>query len=367
MSLSPPQSVSADVRVLNLPLPYALAGALFLAACAWQIMLGVNPDTTWLTMMAERWLGGDRPYVDVHDTNPPASIYLYMPAAVIARLTGIRSEYVVQFLVFALFAGCMVATARIARRSGYDRYFRMDWLAPVCVVLFLLMPSVTFAQREHIAAMLTLPVIAVGAVRAAGKDPDAWMIALSGVAIGVAASIKPPLASIAVFISAVVALHRRSWSPLFAPENFIGAGMVFVYIAAVLAGHPEFMRDVAPQLKDVYLPNAFFALLIILPAFYAMVMLFAHSLLQHRGDWVTAPTSLVYAAAAAYFVSYIVQVKFFDYHALPVTIFLCLAICMGVLRVQSDAVVAGKGDPARSACFQMDSFESTQADRFQRG
>jgi hypothetical protein len=345
VSLSSPQQAAISIRALNVPLPYALAGFLFVAACIWQAMLGVNPDTTWLTMMAERWLDGERPYVAVHENNPPASIYLYMPAAVLARITGIRSEYLVQFLVFALFAGCLFAAYRIFRHSGYDRHFRVDWLLPVCIVLFLLMPAITFAQREHIVAMVTLPVVATGAVRAAGRQPAAWMVALCGVGIGIAAATKPPLASIAVFISAMAALHRRSWIPVFAPENFIGAAVLLAYAGAIVLGHPEFVRDVMPLLKDVYLPNAFFALLVILPAFYAMVLLFAHSLLHYRRDWVTAPTSLVYAAALAYFLSYIVQVKFFDYHAVPVTIFLCLAICMGALRVRPETVAADAGMP----------------------
>jgi len=64
--------------------------------------------------------------------------------------------------------------------------------------------------------------------------------------------------------------------------------------------------------------------------------------MTHRSDWLTPPLSLVYAAAGGYFVSFIVQMKFFDYHALPVSMFLLLALSMSVLQSRPQAG-AGSG------------------------
>jgi hypothetical protein len=319
---------------LKLPLPYLLNGFLIAAAFTLQLYLGLNPDTTWLTVMAERWLGGERLFIDLHENNPPASVYLYIPAVYAGKLMGIRSELVVQVFTILLFMGCVYCTFKMLVRAGYERHFHFGWLLTVCVILFLLMPVSSYGQREHLAALLTLPLLGLAAIRCAGKRPDVWMVVLSGLALGCIGAIKPPLISIAVLLSLLAAFHSRSWRVFLAPENWIGAAVFATYLAAIVFLHPAFVRDVMPLLRDVYLPARFFVIILLAPAFWVMVGLVVHSAMMHRADWVDPPICLVYAAASGYFFSYIMQMKFFDYHALPVAIFLMLALCMGILRLQ---------------------------------
>ena len=322
-------------RARAVAVPFVLSLALVLGVLAWQMYLGVNSDTTWLMLMAERWLDGERLYVDMHENNPPASIYLYVPAALIVKLTGAQSELVIQLFTLGLFAGAACAAYRMVVLAGFKTAYRFDWLAPLAIAIFLLMPASSFAQREHLAAILSLPVIGMGIVRCSGKSPRIWMILAAGISMGIIASIKPPMIMVAVLIAGMTAWHLKSWKVLFVPENWIGAGVFFAYLAIIIFLHPAFMRDVMPLLREVYLPNRYLLQVLSLPPVYGIFALVLLSLLIHRRDWYELPICMVYAAAAGFFFSYIVQMKFFDYHALPALIFLFLALGMSVLRLPS--------------------------------
>src|SRR4051812_36692461 len=64
----------------------------------WYVM--PNANVAWLLTVAERMIDGQRIYVDTIETNPPFSIWLYLPAVWIGRLLRLRPEYVSDALVF---------------------------------------------------------------------------------------------------------------------------------------------------------------------------------------------------------------------------------------------------------------------------
>src|SRR5215470_7576285 len=59
-----------------------------------------NTDVSWGITMAEKVLAGAWPYVDFIEPNPPSYIYLYVLPVIIARLTGLSPELVLDCLVF---------------------------------------------------------------------------------------------------------------------------------------------------------------------------------------------------------------------------------------------------------------------------
>src|ERR1039458_10645541 len=59
----------------------------------------VNVDVSWFITIAEKWLDGQRLYVDIVDVNPPASMFLYVVPALLARLSGLPAEFTVDALV----------------------------------------------------------------------------------------------------------------------------------------------------------------------------------------------------------------------------------------------------------------------------
>src|SRR5271157_3589705 len=77
----------------------------------------VDPDVSWLLTVAERLLDGQRLYVDVIESNPPASVFLYVPPVAIARLLGLRPEAVTDGLVLVAACASLWVAGRVLTRA----------------------------------------------------------------------------------------------------------------------------------------------------------------------------------------------------------------------------------------------------------
>jgi hypothetical protein len=206
--------------------PWLALAALFVTALALRHLLAANTDVSWLLTVAERVLGGQRLYVDVIETNPPMAVLIYMPGVLIARVLGLPAEMVTDGLVFvAIFSSLAIAVGILKHARAPEG--SSGWpLALLAFAVLAVLPAKTFGQREHIAIIELLPMLALYAVRAKGKRPPLWAILVAGVGAGLAMAFKPYFA-IGIFCGLVaLAAQARSWRPLFAPENFVAAVVV---------------------------------------------------------------------------------------------------------------------------------------------
>ena len=130
--------------------------ATFIVALAMtQQMLGhQNCDNTWLYTAAERFVEGARPYVDFIETNPPASFLIYLPGVGLARLTGLPVEFVVCACVFVFGLGVILFTGSILRRAHLLKPDDTGLLLNLAVFSFLFVAGLSFAEREHLAAIV---------------------------------------------------------------------------------------------------------------------------------------------------------------------------------------------------------------------
>jgi hypothetical protein len=70
---------------LRLAQRYFPLGLVFFVAIVMRHLVAANTDVSWLITVAEKVLDGGRLYVDIIETNPPASILLYLPFVALAR------------------------------------------------------------------------------------------------------------------------------------------------------------------------------------------------------------------------------------------------------------------------------------------
>ena len=107
--------------------PAWLAGAVPVALAVWtQARFGMMADVSWLIDCDERWLDGAVPYRDFIETNPPASLWLYLPAVAAARALGLRSELLVSAYGFALAAVALALGAAILRRVAPEKKIAIE-------------------------------------------------------------------------------------------------------------------------------------------------------------------------------------------------------------------------------------------------
>jgi hypothetical protein len=313
---------------LTLPrwLPLAL---LFVLAVFLRHVLVANTDVSWDLTMADKFLDGQRLYVDIIEVNPPATMFLYVVPALLGRLSGMPAEFFVDALVFLAAGLSLWLSGRILRKGGLVESADGWLLATVAAAALLVLPAQTFGEREHIGLIAFLPLLAVCAVRAKGNTPDLAYVIIAGVCGGIIVIIKPHFAAAIICTSAAAALYARSWRPVFALENWIAVALLAAYAVFVVMAFPQFVHDVLPMVMTVYIPvKASFLKLIIhfaTPLWVAALLLIA---LLKRGAMFKFPSGLLLAASAGFSISYYVQQKGWSYHSYPMLALALIALAL---------------------------------------
>ncbi len=81
------------------------------------VLVPTNVDVSWLIVVSERLLDGERLTVDVMEVNPPFSVWLYMPFVVLERLAGGRAELWMAAGVVAAGLASVAISARMLVRQ----------------------------------------------------------------------------------------------------------------------------------------------------------------------------------------------------------------------------------------------------------
>lgn len=233
MQLEAHRSGSAGIAVW---LPVIAAAAM--AALIQGFWIPLDADVSWLITVCERVVSGNRLYVDILEVNPPASVWMYMPAVWLAHAFGARPEA----MVVATFIGAALlsvyATVRLTQRSADSP--DPASLALVLAIISLVLPMALFAQREHAAMLLAFPVIAALTVIAEGKPLRRSVEIACGVAAGLLVVIKPYFLLAIIGPAIWAAWKRHSIWPLL-PGLASAAIAVAIYGAAIfLFARPYF-------------------------------------------------------------------------------------------------------------------------------
>ena len=248
-------SLSLPAKAARLPLPRWLPLLLVLiAAVVLRHFIVPNSDVSWDLTVADKMLDGQRLYRDIIEVNPPATIYLYMLPAILGRLSGLPAEPFVDALVILAAGLSLWLSGRILGRARTMQGIDTAELAAVAAAVLLIIPAHTFGEREHIALIAFLPVLAVALLRADGERPGLWMAVAAGLCGGIIAIIKPFFAVPIVCTAVTAACFARSWRPIMALENWLAGGMLAAYSIAVAAAFPQFFADVVPLVLAVYVP-----------------------------------------------------------------------------------------------------------------
>lgn len=278
----------------------------------------VNTDVSYEITEAEKILDGQRLYADLIEPNPPAAMFLYLPAVALARALGRAPEIVVDTLVFiGALVSLGIASLIVSRYRLLEGLH--GWTVPAFALAVLtILPAQTFGEREHIALIAVLPALATLAARAKGARPLLWHCLIAGAGAGVTICIKPHFALAVGLAAAAAALHLRSWRVLFVLENRIAAAIAVVYGICVVVLYPAFITDAMPLVADLYLPVRL-PLMTILAS--TPVVLWGGAILVvlglRRGTGCHPVFLVVLAASAGFAAAYFIQGKGWPYHSYP--------------------------------------------------
>ena len=324
----------ARARFARLWFNLAAMAAITAFAILWQTRWGTVPDTSWLITVCERLLAGERLYVDVAETNPPFSTWLYMPPVALAGPLGVAPEILVHAwtylaaLVGIGFAGWIVRRGEFGEARGLAR-----WL-PAIYALLVLFPGNAFSQREHIGVCLFLPMLVLMAwrMRAGSPRPDTTTAVLAGLSGSVLLLVKPYYAAMVLLPALATCWRKRSLRPLFVVEHWVIGAVCVVYLIAVQLIHPEFLSDVYPRLADAYVSVRSYLPILQMygPAAVLLGLAIFLSWPNARPAPELAVTALLASLAGAAVMVW--QAKAWAYHAYPALVCALLAlICLACL------------------------------------
>jgi hypothetical protein len=292
-----------------------------------------NVDVSWFITIGEKWLDGQRLYVDIVDVNPPASMLLYVVPVLLARLSGLTPEFTVDALVFLAAGLSLWLVGRILLDAKLISS-RQAWpLATLSAIALMIIPAHTFGQREHIALIVFLPMLAASAVRAKGGVPNWPMVVVAGLGAGITMVIKPQFATVPLCTVVASALCVRSWRVVFAVENWIAAAVLVAYAILVLVVYPRFVTDMLPQVMIAYIPlkEEFFSFLMhaALPLWAAILLLMVR--LKRRAVF-APPFCVLPAASIGFAIAYVVQQKGWPYQSYPMLALALIALAFALVE-----------------------------------
>jgi len=309
------------------PMPLLLIGVVFAIAILLRQVVPLNTDVSWLFVIGERMLDGQRLYRDIIEINPPMAPFAYLPGVALARVLGVDPRHVIDAQLLLLAAASLFAVSRILRLSPSLPPLNWGPLAIWAAAVVTVLPMHVFAQREHMAMLTFLPALAVYAMRSNREPLPLWAILIAGVGAGITLAFKPFFTVPAAFCILFAAIRSRSWLTLFAPENIITAVLVITVSVSTYLFYPEYFTVTYPLVRDTYLSWSMPASVIFLNDATLVFAIAMVSVLLARQNRTSDPLLLVIVLAAAGFaISFFLQRRGWAYHSYPMVAVALLAM-----------------------------------------
>jgi hypothetical protein len=311
-------SFDLESAVLRFAQDWRCTVLIVLAAVLQQGVGHLNGDDSWFLTFAEKYRDGFVPYVDISDPNPPAAFLAYLPAVFLGRVFAAPPEL---FVVLLTFFGAGISAwlaATILRRAGLLPPSETYGALAITAYVLLVVPAFCFAEREHLALLALLPMVALAAARASGGRV-AWRDAVvAGIGCGVACAFKPYFLLPAACIVVCAAGLRRKPKLLLGPEIFAAAAVILAYGIAIFAFFPAYVSTALPLALEVYAPLRDSPTHILAsPLFLANFIVLAALLLAARSDKAQPRTLVLAAASAGFLATFMIQGKGWMNHAYP--------------------------------------------------
>ena len=195
--------------------------------------------------------------------------------------------------------------------------------------MLLVAPGFGFAEREHAAVIAVLPMLAVLAMRAEGRPVAVALALLAGAGGGVVLAFKPHY-GLAIGLAALVAVvARRGVVRVIGPEFIATAAVSGLYLAALFALFPNYVRDVLPVALHVYAAaRNDLGTVIPTPLFAGTVGMLVVVLVAARRLAAPARVAVIAGASAGFLITFVIQAKGWFNHAYPGLALAVLAGCV---------------------------------------
>lgn len=284
----------------------------------------ITHDVVWQFWIARQMLGGMQLYTDILEINPPLWFWSAIPVQWLAEAIGVSPMTLLRPLVMA--AACL-ACVLLNRLLPLPRSIERAIIITVAFVVVALLPLYDFGQREQLALLAAIPYSALIAARHEQRQVSASVAVVTAIVAAYGFALKHYFVAVPMLLEAWLVLGvRGKWCAL-RPETLVMAAGAVSYASAVLVFAPRFLTDIVPQVRLAYagyevpLPQMFDEAAQIVWA----VALLALGLYAGRTKLPRIAQAFL-LLAAGFMVAYFTQRKGWQYHAIPVTGGLLIAL-----------------------------------------
>jgi hypothetical protein len=316
---APRRMVATAVLLMLLSVPT-------LALLAFSLAPPINHDVAGILHYTQRWLAGERLYVDLFDINPPlVFLVTALPAALAAAVPMISAIAAAQAAIILLGVWCFWLCWRLAGRDVLPASPRFWVLAVLLTFLGLAFPVEMFGQREHLMLLTTLPYLLLAERRGASAPVERRLEMTVAVLAALGFALKPYFLALPLLIEAqlLLSLRLRAWAR--SPTPWLLGAVWLAYGVVIVVVFPSYLTLVVPFAFGVYnrldtsLLGAAFGHYGLPP----MIGLLALSPFAFRRG-ASALSRLVALAAWGAWLAAVAQGKGWPYHMLPAEALLVL-------------------------------------------
>ena len=282
----------------------------------------VNHDVAAVLSFSERWLAGERLYLELIDVNPPLIFVLNLLPAAIARVTGLGSIVALLACLVVLGFALWWLTLAVRDRGGEGPIERV--LLDVLPGLLIFGAGYEFGQRETLMVAMALPYLLAAARRMQGQAPR--LMLLAGLVAAVGFALKPHFLVVPTLVEAAVLLvrvrHGAGRQALRDPVPWAMAALWLGYLVSLPLVFPAYLGTVVPLVLEYYLDNGGQTAwgLLLQPRLSTVVVFMVPLTVMAWRQRASLPRVLALAGLGALF-SALFQHKGWSYHIMPIELF----------------------------------------------
>lgn len=296
----------------------------------------MNQDVGVILSVTERWMSGERLYLDVIDVNPPLIFFLNLIPVGMAKVLPIGSDGALMICVVALALWASWASYRIivALEVAQDSAVSI-LLLPLLLFTLIVFPSEMFAQREHLMALGMFPYLLLAAARCEDKRVSGRMALTVSIISALGFALKPHFLIIPFAVELYLLCVRGPRRALRDPAPWIMGLVMAAYAGLAWLVTPAYFDFVIPLVMSSYENlggTSYFSIIIgkhLAPYLFVVIPL---TIAAFTARWPHAArlTGIVALGAAVAGVS---QDKGWPYHLLPTQMATILMFGWAVARL----------------------------------
>ncbi len=212
----------------------------------------VNVDIAFLTLSAERLLAGEPMSEAYYDTNPPLSIIVQIPPALLSKITELSLYHSISIYIFALLSLSIVVSNLLLKKIPDISENQRLLMIMAFIITNTIMSGYDFGQKDYLLGIYLFPLVLVQiliTMRIKINPTLKWFTLLAG---SLLILLKPHYG----LIPATIFLHRMIYQRRFNifkdPDFLCLAGMAIAYISIIFLFFGDFIEIILPDIVMFY-------------------------------------------------------------------------------------------------------------------